>query len=180
MDWLIFLSQLPTNPSSLRVTTWRKMRAAGALGLQNSAWIMPHTPDNEKFLQELLTNIQQQDASGQIFSVVPLTETVEQDLLSRFQVDRDHEYSEFCERCQECLAEIDKETKKEKFTFAELEEIEDDVEKLTAWLKKIQKRDFLKSSKSDEAVEIMNQCKSAFNQFGQAVYAHDSNSDEKQ
>lgn len=175
MEWLIFLSQLPTNPSSLRVNTWRRMRAAGALGLQNSAWIMPHTPDNEKFLQDLLTNIQQQEASGQIFKVAPLTDSIEQDILTRFQSERNQEYSEFYERCQECLTEIDKETKKEKFTFAELEEIEDDLEKLTAWLKKIQKRDFSEASKADEAVEIMNQCKSAFNQFSQAVYAHDSN-----
>ena len=34
MKWLLFLSQLPANPSRLRVAVWRKLRAEGALGLQ--------------------------------------------------------------------------------------------------------------------------------------------------
>lgn len=178
MDWLLFLYQLPSNPSSLRVASWRKMRGSGALGLQNSTWILPYTPENERFLLELLTNIRQQDANAQIFRVLPLKKSAEQDLLMRFQIERDQEYSELCERCRECLAEIEKETKKEKFTFAELEEIEDNLEKLKIWLKKIQTRDFSKASKADESIDMINQCQSAFIQFSQAVYAHESISDE--
>ena len=173
MNWLIFLSQLPTNPSSLRVTTWRKMRAAGALGLQNSAWIMLHTPENEKFLQDLLAAIQQQGAGGQIFKVMPLTEAIEKDLVGRFETERDNEYTEFCERCNDFLAEIEKETKKKKFTFAELEEIESDLEKMIAWLSKIQSREFSRTSLADEASHLMDDCRSAFEQFSQSVYTHE-------
>lgn len=173
IDWLIFLSQLPTNPSSLRVTVWRKMRAAGALGLQNSAWIFPHTPENEQFLQDLLKYIQQQGAGGQIFKVAPLTSDIEEDLLQRFRAERDLEYSEFCERGREFLAEIEKETKREKFTFAELEEIEDDLQKLIAWIGKIRSRDFAGASRAGEASDILNTCQAAFEQFSQKVYAHE-------
>lgn len=173
MEWLIFLSQLPTNPSSLRVTTWRKMRAAGALGLQNSAWMMLHTPENEKCLKDLLASIQQQGAGGQIFKVMPLTEDIEKDLVGRFQAERDNEYTEFCGRCNDFLAEIEKETKKKKFTFAELEEIENDLEKMIAWLKKIQEREFSQTSLAGEAGRLMEACRSEFEGFSQAVYAYE-------
>ena len=67
MNWLLFLSQLPANPSSLRVNVWRKLRAAGALGLQNGVWLLPDNPENAAFLQDLLKMVQSQNAGGQIF-----------------------------------------------------------------------------------------------------------------
>jgi len=51
-----------------------------------------------------------------------LDQRIEEDILERFQSDRSEEYDEFIERSEGFLAEIDKETKKQKFTFAELEE----------------------------------------------------------
>ncbi|HEX9013956.1 MAG TPA: Chromate resistance protein ChrB, partial [Anaerolineaceae bacterium] len=77
MKWLIFLSQLPAVPSSLRVSVWRKLRAAGALGLQNGVWLLPHDPERVKFLEDLLVAVQAQGAAGQIFSAVPLEEAYE-------------------------------------------------------------------------------------------------------
>jgi hypothetical protein len=36
--WLLFLAQLPSRPSSARVALWRRLRAAGATTMVNSAW----------------------------------------------------------------------------------------------------------------------------------------------
>lgn len=170
MDWLLFLSQLPTTPSSLRVMVWRKMRAAGALGLQNGVWVLPDKPEQVKFLGELLASIQDQGAGGQIFKVGSLTDAIEQDILGRFRSERDEEYAEFCERCQGFLEEVEKETAKEKFTFAELEENEQDLQKLANWLEKIQKRDFVGGERVQEALRIFSSVKTAFETFSASVY----------
>ena len=173
MDWLLFLSQLPSNPSSLRVQVWRKMRTAGALGIQNGSWLLPATAENEQFMLDLLKRIQEQDANGQIFKVAPLNETIEADVIQRFQADRDQEYGELIERCTEFLGEIEKETQKQKFIFAELEEAEDDLAKLTRWQEKILKRDFAQAPKRDQADELMRKCRLALEQFSRAVYARE-------
>lgn len=170
MNWLLFLSQIPANPSSLRVNVWRKLRAAGALGLQNGVWVLPNQPEQVKFLEDLLVTIQNQGASGQIFSVAPLTETIEQDILARFRADREEEYAEFYERSQEFLAEIKKETGKLKFTFAELEENEQDFQRLTNWLEKIKKRDFVGGDEAQKAIETLKTCRTAFEIFSTEVY----------
>jgi hypothetical protein len=172
MDWLIFLSQLPSNPSSLRVAVWRKMRAAGALGLQNGTWIFPQNNENEAFLLELLELVQSQGASGQIFRMQPLNEAIEADLLARFQSDREQEYTELIEGCSEFLAENEKESAKQKFTFAELEEAEDDLAKLEAWQAKINKRDFTQSQHAVEAASLLVECRAAYERFSQSVYDH--------
>lgn len=173
MDWLLFLSQLPSNPSSLRVQVWRKMRTAGALGIQNGSWLLPATAENEQFMLDLWKRIQEQGANGQIFKVAPLNETIEADVIQRFQADRDQEYGELIERCTEFLGEIEKETQKQKFIFAELEEAEDDLAKLTRWQEKILKRDFAQAPKRDQADELMRKCRLALEQFSRAVYARE-------
>ncbi|NMC79932.1 MAG: hypothetical protein GYA59_11270 [Chloroflexi bacterium] len=170
MDWLLFLSQLPTHPSSLRVNVWRKLRAVGALGLQNGVWMLPHQPEQVQFLEELLDTIQRQGASGQIFTVSALTEAIEQDILARFCADREEEYVEFLERHLEFLAEIEKESKKQKYTFAELEENEQDLQRLSTWLEKIQKRDFVGGEKAQEASKALEECRMAFEVFSTEVY----------
>lgn len=170
MNWLLFLSQLPTHPSSLRVNVWRKLRAAGALGLQNGVWILPDQPEHVSFLEGLLKTVQDQGASGQIFTVAPLGEAIEQDILARFKMDRDEEYAEFNERSLEFLAEIEKETGKQKFTFAELEENEQDLQRLATWLEKIQKRDFTGGDLALKASSALETCRSSFEIFSNKVY----------
>lgn len=180
MNWLIFLSQLPANPSSLRVNVWRRLRAAGALGLQNGVWLLPDRPEQVRFLEDLLASIQGQGASGQIFTVAPLNSAVEQDLLARFRADREEEYAEFAERSREFLAEIEKESAKQKYTFAELEENEQDLARLAGWLEKIQKRDFTGGEAAALAAQLLQACRSAFEIFSGEVCSRqaDASADE--
>ena len=108
--------------------------------------------------------------AGKSFRLPPLTETIEQDILARFRADREEEYAEFYERSQEFLAEIKKETGKLKFTFAELEENEQDFQRLTNWLEKIKKRDFVGGDEAQKAIETLKTCRTAFEIFSTEVY----------
>ena len=93
-EWLLFLSQVPATPSSIRVNIWRKLRAAGALGLQNGVWVLPAGEEQRQFLESLLAALIRQGASGQILLTSSLNERVEADILARFRSDRDEEYHE--------------------------------------------------------------------------------------
>ena len=173
MKWLLFTSQLPASPSSLRVMVWRRMKAAGAVSLQNGVWILPHTKEQERIVEDLLSYLHEQGADGQSFSATALSKQVEEDLLQRFRGLRDEEYAELIERCQALLTELEKETKKKKFTFAELEENEDELQKLESWLSRIQTRDLVRGERAAEAVRAMESCKKAFGVFAEHVYAQE-------
>ncbi len=170
MNWLLFISQLPKHPSSLRVNVWRKLRAAGALSLQNGVWVLPNLPEQVTFLEELLTMIRGQGACGQVFSVSAIIESVEKDIVSRFISDRDEEYTEFIDRSQEFLAEIEKESARQKYTFAELEENEQDLLRLTTWLERINKRDYFCGEGAKNAADTLDRCKEAFEKFAACIY----------
>jgi hypothetical protein len=149
---------------------WRRMRAAGALGLQNGVWVLPHVLEKEQFVKELLAHVQAQGASGYIFEVSALDQSIEEHILQRLRADRDEEYAEFCERCNMLLAELEKETKQEKFTFAELEETEENLHKLKSWWDKISARDFIGGDQRQEALDRLEQCHKAHRVFAGQVY----------
>lgn len=173
MRWLLFTSQLPVSPSSLRVMVWRRMKAAGAVSLQNGVWVLPHTKEQEGIVEELLTYLREQGADGQSFAAIALSEAVEKDLIQRFRGLRDEEYAELIERCQGLCSELEKETKKKKFTFAELEENEDELQKLERWLSRIQTRDLVGGERAAEAVRSVKSCKKALEVFAKHVYAQE-------
>lgn len=168
--WLVFFPQTPATPSSLRVLVWRRLQQAGAINLQSGAWMLPQTREQEQALFTLLTEMEQQGGSGFFLEAKAPTEAIQADLMKRFQAERASEYQEFGERCQEFLAEVEKETHAHKFTFAELEENEQDLLKLTRWLRKIQQRDFFPSSSSQGAMAHLAQCRQALEMFTTAVY----------
>lgn len=168
--WLLFLPQLPGTPSSLRVTVWRRLRAAGALGLQNGVWTLPQRPEQERFLSELIREIEPQGGSGLLFVASPISPELHEAVTEQFRRDRDQDYAEFVERCADFLAEIEKETGQQKYTFAELEENEVDLLKLEGWLGKIQARDFFGGHRAEEAVAGLARCREALHLFAGTVY----------
>jgi hypothetical protein len=168
--WLVFFPQTPATPSSLRVLVWRRLQQAGAISLQGGAWMLPRVTEQERFLLTLLTEMEQQGGSGFYLEARAPNEVIQAGLIERVQGERAKEYQEFGERCQQFLQEVEKETHAHKFTFAELEENEQDLLKLTRWLRKIQQRDFFPSSGSQGAVTRLAQCRQALQTFTSTVY----------
>ena len=168
--WLVFFPQTPATPSSLRVLVWRRLQQAGAVNVQGGAWLLPRVRELEQVLLTLLTEMEQQGGSGFFLEARAPNEVIQAGLIERFQGERAKEYQEFGERCQQFHQEVEKETHAHKFTFAELEENEQDLLKLTRWLRKIQQRDFFPSSGSLEAQERLTQCRQALQTFTTSVY----------
>ena len=54
-----------------------------------------------------------------------------------------------------------------------MEEIEDDYQKLAAWLAKIEARDFFPTDKQQLARDTLNRCETAREAFAKAVYARE-------
>lgn len=174
MEWLLFLPQLPATPSTLRVAVWRRMRAQGGLGLQNGVWVLPHTAAHTAFVQDLLGYLDRQGATGYAFSVQTPLPDLETRVLDAFRAQRDEEYAEFNERCQVLLDELARESQLGKFTFAELEEAEEDLSKLEHWLPKISARDFTgndaPTTPRRAALDCMARCRAACQDFAAQVY----------
>ena len=172
MRWALLLTQLPAAPSSARVALWRRLRSAGAGSLLNGAWALPMSDENAALFQQLAETVRGQGGHATLFTAQSADEN-DAAIVERFRADRAREYTEFDQRCAAFLAEIAKEERLEKFTFAELEEIEDDFQKLAAWLRKIEARDFFPTDQRRLARDTLGCCEASREAFAKAVYARE-------
>ena len=171
-QWVMLLAQLPAAPSSARVALWRRLRAAGAGSLLNGAWALPASDEHTALFQQLADTVRGQGGHVAVFTAQSADEN-DAAIIERFRADRAREYGEFEQRCAAFHAEIEKEERLEKFTFAELEEIEDDFQKLAAWLAKIEARDFFPTEQQKHARDTLRRCETARDDFAKAVYARE-------
>jgi hypothetical protein len=169
--WLLLLAQLPSSPSSARVALWRRLRGIGAAGVLNGAWVLPYAAAHAEFFEQLRETVRTQGGTAFVLTVSAPAPDVNETFVRRFCADRRREYDEFAERGAAFLDEIGKETRAGKFTFAELEEGEQDLEKLARWLAKVQARDFFPDERRPQSAEMLERCRVVLDGFARAVYA---------
>ena len=93
-------------------------------------------------------------------------------LLARaFSTARLDEWAEFRSDAGKFEAEIAKEISKQKFTFAELEEEEQSLERLRRWYLELKKRDVLQLPEAEEAKHHLESCTQALEEYAQLVYS---------
>jgi DNA-binding transcriptional regulator PaaX len=126
--WLLLTYRVPSEPSRLRATVWRRLKALGAIYLQNSVAALPDDPAAERSLRALRVEIGELGGSAQLLRAEALVGGA--DLDAAYNAARDEEYAEIVARCRDFVAEIEKETACRHFTYGELEENDEDLAKL--------------------------------------------------
>jgi hypothetical protein len=168
----VLVYRVPTEPTRLRAAVWRRLKNLGAIYLQSAVAAIPAGPHAERALRALRNDIIENMAGKAVLlSSFPLVG--ETDLVAAFNAARDDEYDEIVDKCQDFLAEIEKEYAAEHFTFAELEENEEDLIKLRNWFRKVADRDTLGAQGRQATVAALQRCERALEDFANRVYAEE-------
>lgn len=174
-DWLVLVYRVPSEPSRLRAAVWRRLKSLGAIYLQNSAAAMPADEAAERALRTLRNEILQMGGTAHLLSSRPLVGHAA--LADLFNAARDEEYGEIIDRCDDFLDEIANETAEAHFTYPELEENEEDLAKLRAWLAKVTARDSLAAPRRTDAEAALRRAEQSLAGFAERVYDADPDSD---
>jgi hypothetical protein len=169
IGWLVLIYRIPSEPTRLRAGVWRRLKGLGAIYLQNSVAATPASPAAERALRSLRNEIGEMGGAAQLLAARALAG--EADVVATFNAARDEEYTEVLSRCEDFLAEIERESAAEKFTYAELEENDEDLVKLRGWLAKVVARDALGAVKRADAEQALARCEAALAAFAEQVYA---------
>jgi hypothetical protein len=167
-EWFVLVYKLPTEPSRYRASVWRKLRAAGAVYLQNGVAALPADPGGERVMRGVVQEVREYEGNAYLVRG-PLVGDDEA-LVKGFDAARDDEYREIVERCRDFHAELAKEREAGKLTFAELEENEEDLTKLEAWFGKIRARDRFGAPLKEEAERAVAACRADLEVFARSVY----------
>jgi hypothetical protein len=170
--WLLLIYRVPPEPTRLRSTVWRRIKSLGAIYLQNSVAALPASPANERSLRKLRREIV--DMSG---TAILLTATAlggESEVRGAFVTARNEEYAEIIDKCEDFLRQVQKEYDENHFTYAELEENEEDLVKLKNWFAKIVDRDVFRADRRPATERALETCEQSLEAYAARVYAEEA------
>lgn len=175
-SWLMLSYKVPTEPARYRMAVWRRLKSLGAIYLNNGVCLLPNDTDHLRQVKILANEIVEMKGEAVVLETAPIDPGQRERVVERFRADRDEAYREVIERCEGFEAEIARESAAGKFTYAELEENDEDLKKLRSWFEKIRKLDFYEAPQGPEAAERVARCGTLLDEFAQRVFeAQDEN-----
>lgn len=173
--WTLLVYRVPTEPASRRVSIWRQLKRMGALYIQQCVCILPAREDLEAELDRRAAGIREMGGAYTRFDIPELRPGDEERITRLFQDLRNKEYDEIIEECDvKFVKEIEFERFRENYTYAETEEIRQDLDKIRRWFKRVAERDWFEADHRTLAEEWIERCDGLLNAFEQEVYQRQS------
>jgi len=173
--WLVVAVSTAGGSDSLRVTVWRRLRGLGALYLQQSVCLLPDRPEVARAVHRLAGQVRAAGGSARVLHV-QLSDAGEcEQLVAEMCAAVEVEYREVLQRLPSFFSELESETARGNFTFAEVEESEADLARFEAWLTKIAKRDYFDAPLAAQVRSEVERARVALRAFEAAAWAAEGN-----
>jgi hypothetical protein len=101
--WLLFIHQLPSQPSNLRVTTWRRLQQIGALPLKQAVYALPDTPDGREDFEWLKTEVKAAGGDAMVFAADNVDTWSDDALIEEFRRARQETYDKLARDVERAL-----------------------------------------------------------------------------
>ena len=163
---------LPTEPSRHRVAVWRELRRVGAVSLQQATWAVPSRPEFMEAVARAIELVERADGDVLIFDAVPRGDAMIAELEARYTDEREAEWVEFLAECAKFEHEIAKEIRIKKFTAAELDEEEQNLDRLRRWFRELRTRDLFGAPSQPDAEHRLKECSERLDDYAQQVFEH--------
>ncbi len=168
--WVVLILRLPTEPSRHRVAVWRELRRAGAVQLGQSSWGLPASPSFAEAIENVVELVGRSDGDVLVLDASAGDVTTDGRLQRLYNDARLAEWVEFGSECDKCLDELQREINNEKFTLAELDEEEQNVDRLRRWYRELRVRDVFDSVPATDPQRRLETCVAELERFTQLVY----------
>jgi hypothetical protein len=101
--WLLFVHQLPSNPSNLRVRTWRRLHQLGAIPLKQAVYVLPDTPNAREDFEWLKTEVKSAGGDASVFSGDNVDGWADDALIEEFRRSRQDAYAALAKDVEKTL-----------------------------------------------------------------------------
>jgi hypothetical protein len=178
--WLLLIYRLAAEPtSSARSAVWRETRRLGAISLQHAVCLLPLSDANRASFARLTQRIEEYGGEATVLETVSPNEAWHAKTVARFNAARDEEYEEVVDETERFREEIEREKRKGKYTFAELEDEESNLERLRKYVAQVEARDAFGAEGRARAAAEVERCAEVLSAFAQEIYERQGGTDEK-
>jgi hypothetical protein len=101
--WLLFIHQLPSHPSNLRVTTWRRLQQIGAIPLKQAVYALPDTADAREDFEWLKAEVKAAGGDATVFAADNVDAWSDDALVEEFRRARQELYDELARDVEQAL-----------------------------------------------------------------------------
>ena len=165
-DWLLItVSTPPGGTSTLRVYAWRNLRSLGAHYLQQSVCLLPATPKTTRTATRMVARLRAEGGHGEMLRVRLTDSRQEAVVVDAIQRERTDEYHEVVESTRRFRKELQRERRRGRTTYTELEESDVDLARHQKWLAAIRARDYFDAPGGQEAAVAVASCEEALARF---------------
>jgi hypothetical protein len=170
--WLLLIYRLPGDAASARTTIWREVRRLGVLSLQHAVCLLPLSESNRVAYERIARRIEEYGGEASILETASPGDAWHEKMVACFNAARDEEYEEVVDETERYREEIERERRKGKFTFAELEDEESNLERLHRYLAQVEARDAFGAEGRSRAAAEVERCAEVLEAFAQEIYEH--------
>jgi hypothetical protein len=170
IGWTVLILRLPSEPSRHRVAVWRELRRVGAIQLGQGSWAFPVAPAFADVVDKIVELVNHNEGEVLALTASAADEHTAAKVRGLYDDARRAEWAEFESECGKCLAELEREIRNEKFTRAELDEDEQNVDRLRRWHRELRSRDLFDSVPTGETQRRLDECVTVLDRFTTLVY----------
>ncbi|MBO0794452.1 MAG: hypothetical protein J2P36_26350 [Ktedonobacteraceae bacterium] len=170
-SYFLFIYQVPSQPSAARVGVWRELKRIGALYLQQSVCILPQREPLLAALQKIADRVNELHGNYHLLPLHELPAEAEAKIVDGFIAQSNLQYDEIIENCEvNFTKEIEFETFRQNFTYAEAEEIRQELDKIHRWYERVVERDWFGAARREQALSSIEHCEKLLEGFEEKVF----------
>ncbi len=171
--WLLLIYTVPSEPTRKRAYIWRALKKVGAVYLRDGVCALPDRAETRAAFQQIAAKIEEFAGEATLVQAARRDSKRAEMLIAASQAARADEYRELAQEAEGFLAHVRRETDHREFTFAELEELEEDLAKLTRWTDQVRARDYFGGPDAQQVTTLLARCEEALAVFLEAAARED-------
>ncbi len=168
--WIFLNYKLPADTTGFKASIYSELKKLGAVNIQKSMWIMPNNLENYFLMQNISRQIELNNGESFLMKSEFIVEGHEKRIVSLFNKLQNDRYQGFVGECVNYVNTLDTKIAGEKFTFTEMEEAEENYEKLVSERLKIESQNFVDSCQHEEALRLLEKSKGTYKKYSEMVY----------
>jgi hypothetical protein len=101
--WLLFVHQLPSHPSNLRVRTWRRLQQLGAIPIKQAVYVLPDTTGAREDFEWLKTEVTAAGGDASVYAADNVDAWSDDALVEEFRRSRQDAYARLARDVEKVL-----------------------------------------------------------------------------
>src|SRR5687768_7223028 len=158
-EWIMLVHQLPQKPTKLRVRSWRKLQALGALAIKNSVYVLPYNEKTNEDFAWLRQEIETSGGEANLFRASSVGGQTDKEIIGLFRQERNEDYMKLISEFEGLSRATREQTKGNSLSMGKLTQYIAELSKLRQELERVIAIDFFDASQGKKARSAFEKCR---------------------